>query len=87
MIQSLLARTGFIELTKLIKYTSESERIRFILISVFTIYFINYGVLYIIVPLKLKIPLVSSLLAGVYWDFNTYWYTDIGYQVISILLI
>ena len=87
VIQSLLARTGFIELTKLIKYTSASQRMRFILISVFTIYFINYGILYLIVPLKVEIPLVSNLLAGVYWDFNTYWYTDIGYQVISILVI
>ena len=52
---------------------------RFILVSVFKIYFINYGILYVLVPLKIQIPLVSDMLIGVYWDFNTYWYTDIGF--------
>ena len=85
--QSLMARMGFIQLTKLIKFTSNSSRMTFIVICVFTIYFINYGVLYVIVPLKVKIPIVSNLLVGVYWDFNMYWYTDIGYQVISVLVI
>ena len=60
---------------------------RFILVSVFSIYFLNYGILYLIVPMKLKIPLVSYFLIGVYWDFNTFWYTDIGNQVITVLLI
>lgn len=53
VVQSVIARTGFIELTKLIKYTSESQRMRFILVSVFKIYFINYGILYVLVPLKI----------------------------------
>ena len=87
VVQSVIARTGFIELTKLIKYTSESQRMRFILVSVFKIYFINYGILYVLVPLKIQIPLVSDLLVGVYYDFNTYWYTDIGFQVITLMVI
>ena len=87
MVQSLIARIGFIELTKLIKYTSESQRMRFILVSVFKIYFINYGILYVIVPMKIQIPLVSDLLVGVYYDFNTYWYTDIGFQIITLMVI
>ena len=53
VVQSVIARTGFIWLTKLIKYTSESQRMRFILVSVFKIYFINYGILYVLVPLKI----------------------------------
>ena len=87
VVQSVIARTGFIELTKLIKYTSESQRMRFILVSVFKIYFINYGILYVLVPLKIEIPLVSDLFLGVYYDFNTYWYTDIGFQVITLMVI
>jgi hypothetical protein len=78
VVQSLIARFGFIKLTKLIKFTSVSAKMRFILICVFSIYFINYGVMYVIVPLNVQIPLVSFLFQGVYQDFNMYWFTDIG---------
>ena len=71
----------------MIKFTSSSARMRFIIVSVFAIYFLNYGVLYVIAPMKLKIPLVSRFLIGVYYDFNQFWFTDIGNQVMSILVI
>ena len=70
---------GFIRLTNLIKFTSNSARMRFIVVSVFIIYFLNYGVLYLLAPMKLNVPFVSSLVSGIYWDFNQYWFTDIGY--------
>ncbi len=59
----------------------------FIIVSVFAIYFLQYGVLYLISPMKIDFPLVSNFVTGVYEDFNQYWYSDIGAQVISILLI
>ena len=77
VVQNLLSRILFIELTKIIKFTSTSQRMRFILISVFMIYFLNYGVLYLLAPMKLRIPFLPMTL-GVYYDFNQYWYSDIG---------
>lgn len=59
VVQSLVARFGIIKLADFIKFTSESARLRFIIIFVFAIYFINYGVLYVIVPLKVDFPIVS----------------------------
>ena len=50
----------------------------FIIVSVFSIYFLNYGVLYLLAPMKLEIPFVSEVLIGVYYDFNQQWYSDIG---------
>ena len=60
---------------------------RFIVVSVFIIYFLNYGVLYLLAPMKLNVPFVSSLVSGIYWDFNQYWFTDIGYQVTTVMII
>ena len=59
----------------------------FIIVSVFSIYFLNYGVLYLLAPMKLEIPFVSDILIGVYYDFNQQWYSDIGQQIISVMLI
>ena len=87
VLQNLLTRMGFIRLTKLIKFTSNSARMRFIVVSVFIIYFLNYGVLYLLAPMQLNIPLVSSLVSGIYWDFNQYWFTDVGYQITTVMVI
>ena len=46
-----------------------------------------YGVLYLITPMRLEIPIVSFFTIGVYWDFNQYWFADIGYQVFTVLCI
>ena len=87
VLQSLAARTGFIALAKWLSFTSNSQRMRFILVSVFSIYFLNYGVLYLIAPLSIKLPFVSFLLRGVYPDFNQFWFGDIGSQIISVMVI
>lgn len=87
VLQSLTARIGFIALAKWLSFTSNSERMRFILVSVFLIYFLNYGVLYLIAPLSINLPIVSKILRGIYPDFNQAWFGDIGNQIISVMLI
>ena len=49
--------------------------------------FVYYGVLYLITPLRVEIPIVSYFCVGVYGDFNQYWFIDIGMQVMTVLLI
>lgn len=83
VVQSFLARFGFINLSKVIKFTSNSARLRFIIVCVFSIFFLNYGLLYIIAPLQLEIPIASEFFLGIYSDFNQFWFSDIGYLVIQ----
>ena len=88
VLQNLISRIIFIELTKVIKFTSNSARMRIVLISVFLIYFMNYGVLYLLAPMKVDIPGLERLpLVGIYFDFNLFWYSDIGNQIISVMVI
>lgn len=70
VIQSLIARQGFIYLTGWITFTSNSERQRMILISIFAIFFSNYGILYLIGPMVTDIPYISYYSTGIYYDFN-----------------
>lgn len=57
------------------------------MLSVFSIYFLNYGVLYMLVPMKVDLPLVSKSLTGVYPDFNQHWFADIGSTIIETMTI
>lgn len=68
--QSLIARTLFIQLSNIIKFTSNTQRMSFIIVSVFAIYFLQYGVLYLISPMKIDFPVISKFVTGVYEDFN-----------------
>lgn len=70
VIQSYLARSGFIQLTKLIHFTSNSQRMCIIVVSVFSIFFLNYGLLYIVAPFKWDIPALNAIIFGIYEDFN-----------------
>jgi len=87
VLQSLIARLSFIALGKWLTFTSNSQRMRFTLVSVFSIIFLNYGILYLITPLKIDVPLVSLIMSGVYYDFNQNWFSDIGYQIINVMII
>ena len=87
VLQNLLARIAFIQLTKVIKFTSNTQRTRIIIVSVFLIYFLNYGVLYLLAPMNIEIPILKNYLIGIYNDFNQAWYSDIGGQITSVLVI
>ena len=87
VVQSFVARKGFIELTHIIKFTSNSQRIRTIIICVFLIFFLNAGLMYLLAPMDMTLPIVSDLELGIYQDFNQYWYSNIGYLIINVLMI
>lgn len=87
VIQSFAARFGFIQLTKLIHFTSISQRMRVIIVSVFAIFYVNYGLIYMIAPFRLNLGFVSTFMVGIYEDFNQFWFSDIGNMVISTMLI
>lgn len=57
------------------------------MVSVFSIFFLNYGLLYILAPFKWDIPVLNSILIGIYEDFNQFWFSDVGNMVISVMII
>ena len=87
VIISTVVRAIFIKLAQIVLFKSNSQRVRFIIVSVFSVLFVYYGVLYLITPMRIEIPIVSFFTIGVYWDFNQYWFADIGYQVFTVLCI
>ena len=87
VIISTVVRGIFIKVASIVKFKSNSQRIHFVIVSLFSVLFAYYGILYLITPLRLEIPLISYFTIGVYWDFNQYWFVDVGYQIASVLLI
>jgi|Transcript_22039 hypothetical protein len=60
---------------------------RVIIVSVFTIFFVNYGLMYLIAPLELGLGVLSDLMMGIYEDFNAFWFSDIGSMVVSSMVL
>ena len=87
VIISTVVRGIFIKIASIVKFKSNSQRIHFVIMSLFSVLFAYYGILYLITPLRLEIPLISYFTIGVYRDFNQYWFGDVGYQIASVLLI
>ena len=87
VIISTIIRSIFVKLAQIVKFKSNSQRNNFVIISVFSVLFTYYGVLYLVTPLRIEIPIVSYFTIGVFWDFNQYWFTDVGMQVATVLII
>jgi len=67
-----------------IGFTSVTLEIEFIKNSVFYLYFLNSGLLYILAPWdsrELDLPIIRSLFQGVYTDYNANWFQDIGLTI------
>jgi len=54
---------------------------------VFLVYFMNYGVVYLMAPMMIQIPILSIYFEGIYPDFNTNWFQDIGGLIIFVAII
>ena len=52
-------------------------------VSVFLIYFFNYGIMFLIGPLNIEIQFMSTFFAGVYTDFSTHWFNEIGGLIVK----
>ena len=50
--------------------------------GVLAVYFLNYGILYLICPSANYHQTISGVnVQGVFYDYNAFWFNDIGYQV------
>ena len=69
---------------KLVHFTSISQHMAVVIVSVFSIFYVNYGLLYLIAPFRTDIEFLSSIMIGMYRDFNSFWFSDIGTMVIFV---
>mmetsp|Transcript_41815 Transcript_41815/g.55128 ORF Transcript_41815/g.55128 Transcript_41815/m.55128 type:complete len:173 (-) Transcript_41815:881-1399(-) len=70
-----------------IPFKYESSRLNYTIVSVFMIFFFNYGVIYMYAPMRIPIPYVSGIFNGVYQDFNSSWFEDVGSLIIQVAAI
>lgn len=70
----------FMRLAKTLKISSESKYLSLCIAAIFGIFFINYGIAFLIGPIRANIPSLNkfSLNLGIYYDFNEAWFSDIG---------
>ena len=87
VLQSLIARSVFINIIHWIPFKYESSRLNYTIVSVFMIFFFNYGVIYMYAPMRIPTPIVHSIFNGVYKDFNDSWFEDVGSLIIQVAFI
>ena len=84
VVLSYLVRTVVIWLANMITFKSDSRRSSLFVIFVFAVFFNNYGLVYLIAPLSIPIPILEFYFVGIYPDFNYAWFEDIGGQIIYV---
>ena len=76
------------KLAATLKMSSESHYLSLVIASITLIFFINYGIAYLLGPLRLGIPFFSGIQDfSIYYDFNQAWFGDIGELVVVNALI
>ena len=78
VILSIFTRTVAMKLAQCVTFTSESKRSFLTVIFIFLVFFNNYGIVYLIAPMRINLPLISDFVMGIYLDFNYSWFKDIG---------
>ena len=89
VIFSYVVRTFFIWIAEKIRFMSLTQETRFVMLSVFYITFINYGVLYLFASWDNRhtnFKMFDNLFEGLYPDFNALWFNDVGVLVVKIMI-
>ena len=76
-LTNFFVRFLFMYMALWIGFTSVTLEIEFIKNSVFYIYFLNSGILYVLAPWdsrEVNIPIINNLFRGVYTDLNANWF-------------
>ena len=89
VILSFVIRSMFIYLAEKVRFFSLTKETKFVMVSVFWITFINYGIIYLAASWDMRdsvIPLWNKLFSGLYPDFNALWFNDVGVLVVAIMM-
>ena len=77
-------------LAKKIRYTSVTLETEFIKYGVFIVYFINTSILYVVAPWDSREndnPVLNKVFQGVYTDYNSNWFLDIGNTIAQTMFL
>ena len=85
VVQSVIARAGFIALSRVIHFESLTNKMKIVVVSVSLIFFLNYGLLYLIGPIKFNVT--GKYGFGYYSDFNHSWFDTVGVLIFNAMLI
>lgn len=87
---SFVVRTFFIWIADRIHFISRSNETRFVMVSVFMITYLNYGLIYLFASYDIRgdktIPFVENVFDGLYPDFNALWFNDVGVLIVAIMI-
>ena len=81
VILSYVIRFFFIWVAGKVRFFSKTKETVFIMVSVFWIYFLNYGIVYLFASWDSRhwiIPFINNLFEGLYPDFTALWFNDVG---------
>ena len=85
-----MIRTFFIWIAEKIRFFSITNETRFVMLSVFYITFLNYGVIYLFASWDNREATPNSfwdnMFNGLYEDFNALWFNDIGVLIVQIMI-
>ena len=88
VVASFVIREFFIWIASKIHFKSLSSETMAIMLSVFFITYINYGLIQLFASIDMrhaKIPFITTIFNGLYPDFNALWYNDIGVLIYAIM--
>ena len=81
VVINFLLRNIFIKLVNLSKMGRYSKESNATMFSILLVSFFNYGILYIIAPWSLSESEAGGFFSGIYTDFSSQWFLDIGILV------
>lgn len=89
VVVSYVIRFFFIWIAEKVRFFSKTKETVFIMVSVFWIYFLNYGFVYLFASWDSRhtpIPFWNRVFSGLYPDFNALWFNDVGVLIVAIMV-
>ena len=86
---SMVVREILIALAVFIGFFSRTKETKFIMLGVFWIIFINYGVIYLAASYDARnnrFTIWNEFFDGLYPDFNALWFNDVGVLIVTIMM-
>lgn len=81
--ESLVARLAISYLTDFASFKKDTGRVRFMAVSIFWLFFFNYGIMYILAPLDYDIKILRGITGGVFSVLGTEYFNEIGPLIVT----
>ena len=89
ILNAVWIRLFLIWLAKKLRYHNLTLETKWIMLSIFCMNSINYGLVYIFGPWDTRdcrFVLVHNLFGGLYTDYNAFWYNDVGILIVQTMI-